>query len=89
VGWPVVATGNGRSICNVSFVARQPGEDELWLDRQINRESAANALLIAAAPEMLAALRPFARARANSGTSLTVADFDRAVAAIAKAEGRP
>ena len=70
VGWPVVsAPADGRIICNMLYTS--PTDEEVG----------ANAALIAAAPEMLEALR-------------TVRDTylddtpDVVVAAIAKAEGR-
>ena len=51
VGLPVVATANGRSIASVAFFAL----GEAFANH--NRESAANAALIAAAPDLLEALR--------------------------------
>jgi hypothetical protein len=87
VGWPVVASPDGRSICNLSWQPKPSNVDE---DTYVAfyTEVQANSHLIEAAPDMLEALRPFADARANSGSSLTVAHFDRAAAALAKAEGR-
>jgi len=69
VGWPVVAPGDGgRSVCNITT-----GHDQ----------SEANAHLISAAPDLLAALKAVI-AIADRAT----VEFDRARAAIAKAEGR-
>ena len=69
VGWPVVATGNGRSICSVTY--SQPlglGEvapGEHWFDRKFNTESAANAAYIALAdpPTIIALLAERERLR--------------------------
>lgn len=55
VGWPVVApSAHGRVICNVSFVANRAGAPAVPGDGAFNRESTANASLIAAAPDLLA-----------------------------------
>ena len=69
VGWPVVATGNGRSICSVTYSQPLgPGEvapGEHWFDRKFNTESAANAAYIALAdpPTILALLAERERLR--------------------------
>lgn len=55
-------------------------------------EFKANARLIAAAPELLEALEPFAHAtltHTGQVIGLTREDFERALAAIAKATGEP
>jgi hypothetical protein len=51
VGLPVVATANGRSIASVTFFSLGPDF------ANHDRESAANARLIAAAPALLEALK--------------------------------
>jgi len=80
VGWPVVAPRDmGRSICNVTTG---------------HEDSEGNALLIAAAPELLAALKRLSRL--YQGIYVTMSDGEmtacrdawvEADAAIARAEG--
>lgn len=55
VGLPIV-TSTGRLICDVNHV-RETLHEKVAGDRAFNREAIANAALIAAAPEMLEALR--------------------------------
>lgn len=59
VGWPVVAPPTGRMICDVS-IAPKPSDtsDGKWSQHFV--EVAANARLIASAPELLEALRMIA-----------------------------
>jgi len=60
--------------------------------QRTDSECAANARLIAAAPELLEALEPFAHAtltHTGQVIGLTREDFERALAAIAKATGEP
>lgn len=85
VGLPVVKSGpeGGRLICNVNCAAdpihgKMPGDDAF------NREALSNARLIAAAPELLNALRPFVRHPKEWGLT----EIQAANRAIAKAEGR-
>lgn len=85
VGWPVVARG-GRSICNVSWLGHRPAHvtDEQWTAFYV--ETQANASLIAAAPELLEALRPFAAVMADIGETEADEDtFRNANRAYAKA----
>ena len=56
VGLPVVASPSGRLICNVNCVA-DPLHGKVPGDDKFNREALAHARLIAAAPELLAALK--------------------------------
>ena len=62
---------------------------EYALIAKINRNSLPNARLIAAAPELLEALKCFMECQAPDGTTCTPnnADFDKGRAAIAKATG--
>ena len=57
VGWPIVQPATGRLICNINYVQRTVIDPEVAGDRAFNRESEANARLIAAAPDLLKALR--------------------------------
>lgn len=59
VGWPVVGQ-MGRSICNLSWLGKKPdyASDEVFAVYRAEVE--ANGKLIAAAPDMLDALDPFA-----------------------------
>ena len=56
VGWPIVQPATGRLICNINYVQRTVIDPEVAGDRAFNRESEANARLIAAAPDLLDAL---------------------------------
>jgi hypothetical protein len=84
VGWPVVGPG-GQSICSLSWIGTKPDDVSEERFAAYRAEVEANGRLIAAAPSMAEALRPFAHARSNSGSQLTVADFDRALAAFTAA----
>lgn len=81
VGWPVVATPIGRSICNVTWMPGLPPAVEI--------ECKANARLIAAAPDLLEALN--ALREELSGVDQWWGKLreaaDAADAAIAKAQG--
>lgn len=58
VGWPIVAPkAGGRLICNVNYVQKSDIDPGVPGDRAFNDESRANARLIAAAWEMLEALK--------------------------------
>jgi hypothetical protein len=57
VGWPVVQPASGRMICEINYVQRNQIDPVVSGDRAFNIESAANARLIVAAPNLLAALR--------------------------------
>ena len=60
VGWPVVGP-MGRSICNVSWMPKKAYPDVSEADyAAFNAECEANARLIAAAPQLLAALERIA-----------------------------
>ncbi len=85
VGWPIVATGNGRSICSVTYVQHSKIDVPVEGDRSFNSESKANAHLIAAAPEMYEALKAVWSYLAfrDSGEP-----FKQVTDALAKAEGR-
>jgi len=84
VGLPVVA-GKGSLICNVNH-AHDPLHGKVAGDDAFNREALANANLIAAAPDLLDALRNLVAVQPNlMANSAEIAD---ARAAIAKAEGR-
>jgi hypothetical protein len=77
VGWPIISAPQGKSVANVH------GTDE---------ESAANARLIAAAPDLLEALKKLSFAAQTSGGTAgrdeaLVAAIDHASAIIAKAQG--
>ncbi len=50
-GWPVV-NGEGRLICRLGWLDKQPDEDQTEFDR-FKAEVAANAALIAASPDLL------------------------------------
>lgn len=95
VGWPVVGP-MGRSICNVSWMPKKAYPDVSEADyAAFNAECGANANLIAAAPDLLAALK---RQQANishwleTGIPATPEESKsisgQIDAAIAKAEGR-
>ncbi len=72
-----------RDIVNIAIVERNKNVIEGWRSKE---EAIANARLIAAAPEMLEALKTVVRYAQKSGdTSLAIG---RAMNAIAKAEGK-
>lgn len=87
---------NGANICSISEPRASTivGYTEPALGSTDSEEAYANAHLISAAPDMLAALkRAIARADANlpkfsHREPECQADYDACVAAIAKAEGR-
>lgn len=82
VGWPVVGP-MGRSICNVSWMPKKAYPDASEADyAAFNTECEANACLIAAAPELLAALKVVREKSYLPTHCAAVID-----AAIAKAEG--
>jgi hypothetical protein len=56
VGWPIVATPSGRSICSLNYVQHSSIDPKVSGDDAFNRESRANGLLIAAAPDLLEAV---------------------------------
>ena len=72
-GWPVVGTGRGRIICYMRYA------------HPIDSTTAANAQLIAAAPDMLEALEMARDARSPGEKICASAMRGRA---IAKAEGK-
>lgn len=89
VGWPVVGP-MGRSICNVSWMPRKVYPDISDADyAAFNAECEANARLIAAAPELLAALTRAVAAHGPFGDDTRPTWWADACAAIAKAEGGP
>ena len=55
VGWPVVGR-QGRSICNLSWIAKKPPMATDGQYAALKAETHANGRLIAAAPDLLAAL---------------------------------
>lgn len=77
-GWPSVQAAPER---DVSVVHRAGFKQEFWGDLS-QRECLANARLIAAAPDLLAALKAVVSVADRKTT-----EFDQARAAIAKAEG--
>ena len=79
VGWPVVQLAVGRLICNINYVQRNQIDPGVPGDRVFNAESAANARLIAAAPDLLDALKHCVIERSEW--------LEEARAAIAKATG--
>lgn len=90
VGWPVVSSPQGRVVASVSFQKIKPphiSEEEM---ARYRAECEANARLIAAAPQMYAALKDVLRiARAASiGITGNAKRIAAAEAALAKAEGR-
>lgn len=87
VGWPVVATPHWRVICNMNYVQHSMIDPSVPGDRAFNTESAANARLIAAAPELLDCARILAALEDeyNGRTFPTKEQCAQARAAIAKA----
>ena len=71
-------------------VAAESGRAVAFVERVFGKpvEGPANARLIAAAPELLAALRYFLQAWNDGGNIALAMTVDEAEAAIAKAEGR-
>ena len=94
VGWPVVGP-LGRSICNVSWMPKKAYPDVSDADyAAFNAECEANARLIAAAPELLAALKTLvglldvqADEMEEAGIAI-LPEREAARAIIDKAEGR-
>ena len=90
VGWPVVAT-SGRSICSITYVQKSKIDPTVPGDGAFNRESSANAHLIAAAPDMYKALKECADALHDIATGkggwAWEEVLDTARAALAKAAG--
>lgn len=82
VGWPVVQQGVGRLICKVNYVQVTAIEPAVGGENKFNRESKANASLIAAAPELLEALKEVVAISDRNHNA-----WIKAHAAIAKAEG--
>lgn len=57
VGWPIVAPrAEGRVVCSLNYADPAAFGGRMTGDGAFNKESRANGLLIAAAPEMLTAL---------------------------------
>jgi hypothetical protein len=73
---------NGQQVATVRAMPPYPHCDD-----EQNRQAIANARLIAAAPDLLAALR-FARQFVVKGYDATTPDLAKIDAAIAKAEGK-
>ncbi|KRG86152.1 hypothetical protein ABB33_05015 [Stenotrophomonas acidaminiphila] len=79
-----------ESVTHVRVVAAD-GEN-IWFEDKRCPRVIEDARLIAAAPELLEALEPFAHAtltHTGQVIGLTREDFERALAAIAKATGEP
>jgi len=72
---------NGRQICLCEITVRGRPYDETY------DEAIANARLIAAAPDLLEALKEWVGYVPSSTDEIEQARIDRAIAAIAKAEG--
>lgn len=87
VGWPVVARPQGRSICNVSWQPKPATvSDEDYHAFYV--EVQANGHLIAAAPDLLAALREMLEmGELFIPAKLESPGFKRARAALARATG--
>lgn len=82
--WLVFTNPIGVGVCvDASDVAHCSGFDS----KRSRGEEEANARLIAAAPDMLAALKEFLRHQANEVPNLDRAET-AALSAVAKAEGR-
>lgn len=58
VGWPVVASPQGRSICSLNYVQHSQIDPSVPGDQAFNAESRANGHLIAAAPDLYATIDP-------------------------------
>lgn len=90
VGWPVVGP-MGRSICSVSWMPKKAYPDVSESEyAAFNAECEANSRLVAAAPDLLDALKTILTAwRSGEDGDNVLARMGRAMeAAIAKAEGR-
>lgn len=86
VGWPVVGP-MGRSICNVSWMPKNAYPDVSDADyAAFNAECGANARLIAAAPDLLAALKLIANENRGGSECLWYRGVARK--AVEKVEGR-
>lgn len=84
VGWPIVQQGTGRLICNINYIQTTSIEPRVGGEGKFNKESEANAHLIAAPPDLLEALKDLSAESAE--TFAHWPDLKRQVdAAIAKA----
>lgn len=88
VGLPVVASPSGRLICNVNCAA-DPIHGKVAGDDAFNREALAYARLIAAAPDLLEALKALLSAQPNFMAESIQVDAARAAIAKAVPSGAP
>lgn len=86
-GWPVVSSA-GRLICEVNYIQHTQIDTPVSGDRVFNAESKANARLIAAAPEMLEALKLFVAEWDDGNLRVSAGLAEAITRAIDKAEGR-
>lgn len=86
VGWPVVGP-EGRLICSLNYVQHSMIDPKVPGDDAFNREAKANGQLIAAAPELLEALRGLVEAMSRDGDPAFAHLIIDARAAIARAMG--
>lgn len=95
VGWPVVQPATGRVICTLNYIQHTEIDPVVAGDRAFNAESRANARLVAAAPELLEALKAAetacteaaaASAAIADGAQIPKADQDHVAGLFRRAE---